>query len=190
MTRRALVEAAQGDRPLDRVIKGGRVVNVYTDEIADADVGVFGDRIAVVDWGRKFGLQAEGTIDARGQTIVPGFVDTHIHIESTMVTPPSYARAVLPFGTTSIVIDPHEIGNVSGKEGVAYMLRASAGLPLRTFLTVPSCVPAVDGIETAGARFDAAAIAEMLTWERVVGVAELMDYPGIVRQHEHIAAIV
>jgi adenine deaminase len=99
-------------------------------------------------------------------------VDTHLHIESTMVTPPSYARAVLPFGTTSIVIDPHEIGNVMGQDGVAYMLRA------------------VDGIETAGARFDAAAVAEMLTWERVVGVAELMDYPGIVRQNDHIAAIV
>ncbi|HEY3108191.1 MAG TPA: adenine deaminase C-terminal domain-containing protein [Chloroflexota bacterium] len=190
MTRRALVEAARGDRPLDLVIRGGQLVNVFTDEIQPADVGIFGDRIAVVDVGRAYRLEAPAVIEADGMTLIPGLIDTHIHIESTMVTPPSYARAVLPFGTTSVVIDPHEIGNVMGQEGVAYMLRASAGLPLRTFLTVPSCVPAVDGIETAGARFDAAAIAEMLTWERVVGVAELMDYPGIVRQNDHIAAIV
>jgi adenine deaminase len=189
-TRRELVEAARGDRGLDLVIRGGRVVNVYTDEVAEADVGVFGDRIAVVDWGRTYGLEAARTIDARGQTVVPGFVDTHIHIESTMVTPPSYARAVLPFGTTTIVIDPHEIGNVSGKAGVEYMLRASEGLPLRTYLTVPSCVPAVQGIETAGAVFAAEDVAEMLGWPRVLGVAELMDYPGIVRQNEHIATIV
>jgi adenine deaminase len=189
-TRRALVEAARGDRRLDLVIRGGQLVNVFTDEIQPADVGVFGDRIAVVDVGRAYGLEAPNEIDAAGMTLVPGMIDTHIHVESTMVTPPSYARAVLPFGTTTVVIDPHEIGNVMGQAGVAYMLRASAGLPLRTFVTVPSCVPAVDGVETAGARFDAAAIAEMLTWERVVGVAELMDYPGIVRQNEHIAAIV
>jgi adenine deaminase len=106
-----------------------------------------------------------------------------------MVTPPSYARAVLPRGTTTVVIDPHEIGNVLGREGVAYMLRASQGLPLRTYLTVPSCVPAVSGVETAGAVFTADDVAEMLTWPRVLGVAELMDYPGIVRQREHMAAI-
>jgi adenine deaminase len=190
MTRRRLVEAARGDRPLDLVIRGGRVVNVYTDEVMDADVGIFGDRIAVVDWARRYGLEAETTIDAAGHTIVPGFVDTHIHVESTMVTPPAYARAVLPFGTTTIVIDPHEIGNVMGKAGVEYMLRASEGLPLRTYVTVPSCVPSVIGKETAGAVFTAADVAEMLRWPRVLGVAELMDYPGIVRQNEHIAAIV
>src|SRR5438105_6324252 len=141
MTRRALVEAARGDRALDLVIRGGQLVNVFTEEIQAADVGVFGDRIAVVDVGRAYGLEAPEVIDATGLTLIPGIIDSHIHIESTMVTPPSYARGVLPFGTTSVVIDPHEIGNVMGQEGVAYMLRASAGLPLRTFVTVPSCVP-------------------------------------------------
>jgi adenine deaminase len=106
-----------------------------------------------------------------------------------MVTPPNYARSVLAYGTTTIVIDPHEIGNVLGQAGVDYMIKASAGLPLRVYVTIPSSVPAVHGIETAGAVFDAAAIAEMLSWPRVVGVAELMDYPGIVRQHPHMAAI-
>jgi adenine deaminase len=189
-TRRELVEAARGDRPLDLVIRGGEVVNVYTLERGRADVGVYGDRIAVVDWGAREGLAGRETVDAGGLVVLPGFVDTHLHVESTMVTPPAYARAVLPFGTTTIVIDPHEIANVTGTDGVDYMLRASEGLPLRTFVTVPSSVPAVEGIETAGARFGAAEIAEMLRWPRVIGVAELMDYPGVVRQREHMAAIV
>jgi adenine deaminase len=189
MTRQALVEAARGDRPLDRVIRGGRMVNVFTGEIARADIGIFGDRIAVVDFDGAFGLTAPEEIDARGLIAIPGFVDTHVHIESTMVTPPNFARAVLPFGTTTVVIDPHEISNVTGRAGVEYMLRASEGLPLRVFVTVPSSVPAVPRIETAGAAFDASDVAEMLTWRRVVGVAELMDYPGIVRQEARTAAI-
>lgn len=189
VTRQALVEAARGDRPLDLVIRGGEMVNVYTGEIARADIGIFGDRIAVVDFGGAFGLTAREELDARGQIAVPGFVDTHVHIESTMVTPPNFARGVLPFGTTTVVIDPHEIGNVTGRAGVEYMLRASEGLPLRIYVTVPSSVPAVPRIETAGAAFDAAAVAEMLAWPRVVGVAELMDYPGIVRQEARTAAI-
>lgn len=189
MTRTALVEAARGDRPLDLVIRGGRLLNVYTGEIYAADIGLVGDRIAVVDPAGAAGLTAPEMIDAQGLIALPGFIDTHVHIESTMVTPPSYARSVLAMGTTTVVIDPHEIGNVLGKAGVEYMLQASEGLPLRVFVTVPSCVPAVLGIETAGAVFNAADIAEMLTWPRVVGVAELMDYPGIVRQTPHMAAI-
>src|SRR5205823_13276 len=178
-----LVEAARGDRPLDLVIRGGTLLNVYTDELYPADVGVFGDRIAVVDRGGEHRLDAPEVVDARGLTLIPGLVDTHLHVESTMVTPPNYARAVLPYGTTTCVIDPHEIGNVTGKAGVEYMLRASEGLPLRIFVTVPSCVPAVIGVETAGAVFTAADVAEMLAWPRVVGVAELMDFHGIVRQN-------
>ncbi len=108
----------------------GEMVNVYTGEIARADIGIFGDRIAVVDFGGAFGLTAREEIDARGLIAMPGFVDTHVHIESTMVTPPNFARGVLPFGTTTVVIDPHEIGNVTGRAGVEYMLRASEGLPL------------------------------------------------------------
>ena len=189
MTRQALVEAARGDRPLDLVIRGGQMVNVYTGDVARADIGIFDDRIAVVDFGGALGLTAREELDARGMIAVPGFVDTHVHIESTMVTPPNFARGVLPFGTTTVVIDPHEIGNVTGRAGIEYMLRASEGLPLRVFVTVPSSVPAVPHIETAGAAFDAGNVAEMLAWPRVVGVAELMDYPGIVRQEARTAAI-
>ncbi len=189
MARTALVEAARGDRQLDLVIRGGDLLNVYTGEIYPADIGIFGDRIAVIDQDRRYRLTGAAEIDAHGLIAIPGMIDTHVHIESTMVTPPNFARAVLPFGTTSVVIDPHEIANVSGRAGVEYMLRASEGLPLRVFVTVPSSVPALPELETAGASFDAAAIAEMLRWPRVVGVAELMDYPGIVRQTLRTAAI-
>jgi adenine deaminase len=189
MSRTPLVEAARGDRPLDLVIRGGELLNVYTGEVYPADIGIFGDRVAVVDRGGQLGLTGAAEIDARGQVAIPGMIDTHVHIESTMVTPPNFARGVLPFGTTTVVIDPHEIANVTGRAGVEYMLRASAGLPLRVLVTVPSCVPAVPGRETAGASFDAADVAAMLEWPRVVGVAELMDYPGIVRQDPRMAAI-
>ncbi len=190
MDRAGLVAAARGDAPLDRVVRGGQIVNVYTGEVYHADIGIVGDRIAVVDRGGAWGLDAPEVIDARGMVVTPGLVDTHVHIESTMVTPPHFARGVLPFGTTTAVIDPHEIGNVTGRAGVEYMLRASEGLPLRVYVTVPSCVPAVPGLETAGASFDAADIAAMLAWPRVVGVAELMDYPGVVRGDARMAAIV
>lgn len=189
-TRRAFVEAARGDRPLDLVIRGGDLLNVYTGETYPADIGIVGDRIVVVDRGQRWALRGAAELDARGLTAIPGFVDTHVHIESTMVTPPNFARGVLPFGTTTVVIDPHEIANVSGLAGVEYMLRASAGLPLRVYLTVPSSVPAVPAIETAGATFEAADIAAILRWPRVLGVAELMDYPGVVRQEPRTAAIV
>lgn len=189
MGRKALVEAARGDRQLDLVIRGGQLLNVYTGEIYLADIGIFGDRIAVVDQGGQYGLQGAEALDACGMIAIPGFIDTHVHIESTMVTPPNFARAVLPFGTTTVVIDPHEIGNVTGRAGVEYMLRASEGLPLRVYLTIPSSVPSVPEIETAGASFDAPDVAEMLTWPRVVGVAELMDYVGMVRQNPRTTAI-
>jgi adenine deaminase len=189
MSRKALVEAARGDRQLDLIIRGGDLLNVYTGEVYPADIGIFGDRIAVVDQGRRYGLTGAVEVDARGMIAIPGMIDTHVHIESTMVTPPNFARAVLPFGTTTVVIDPHEIANVSGQDGVEYMLRSSEGLPLRVYVTIPSSVPAVPEIETAGATFGPEAIAAMLAWPRVVGVAELMDYVGIVRQSPRTAAI-
>lgn len=189
MSRTALVEATRGDRPLDLVIRGGQLLNVYTGEVYPADIGIYGDRVALVDRNGELGISAAHELDARGMIAIPGLIDTHVHIESTMVTPPNFARGVLPFGTTTVVIDPHEIGNVGGRAGVEYMLKASEGLPLRVYITVPSCVPAVRGRETAGAEFGAAEVAEMLAWPRVVGVAELMDYPGIVRQEPRMAAI-
>jgi adenine deaminase len=175
---------------LDLAIKNVNLVNVFTCEIYPADIGIYGDRIAVVGPAGAYDLQAKQTIDGSGKWATPGFVDTHIHIESTMVTPANYAAAVLPFGTTTSIIDPHEIGNVLGMDGVRFMVEGSEGLPLRVYITVPSCVPAVPGKETAGADFGPDEVAEMLTWPRVIAVAEVMDYMGVVNASPKMVGII
>lgn len=188
--RTELIEAARGDRPLDIAIKNVHLVNVFTCEIYPADIGIYGERIALVGPAGAYELQAKEVIDGTGKWACPGFVDTHLHIESTMITPANYAAAVLPFGTTTSVIDPHEIANVLGMDGVRWMVEGSEGLPLRVYITVSSCVPAVPGKETAGADFGPAQIAEMLTWPRVVAVAEVMDYMGVVNGSPRMVGII
>jgi adenine deaminase len=190
MTRIELIEAARGDRPLDTVIKNVNLINVFTCEIYPADIGIYGDRVALVGPANVFDLQAKKVIDGTGKWASPGFVDSHLHIESTMVTPANYAAAVLPFGTTTSIIDPHEIANVMGMEGVRYMVEASEGLPLRVYISIPTCVPSVPGKETSGADFGADKIAEMLTWPRVIAEAEVMDYMGVVKGSPRMTAIV
>jgi adenine deaminase len=190
MSRKELVEAARGDRPLDLAITNVQLVNVFTCEIYPADIGIWGDRIAVVQPAGQSQLAAARVIDGRGKWAIPGLVDTHVHIESSMITPANFAAAVLPLGTTTVIIDPHEIGNVLGMEGVKYMIAASEGLPLRVYITVPSCVPAVPGIETAGASFGPAEVAEMVKWPRVIGIAEVMDYQGVIYGAERMRGIV
>ncbi len=188
--RSQLVEAARGDRILDLALLNAQLVNVLTCETYAADVGIYGDHIALVCPAGSQQLQAQQTVHASGQWLAPGFVDTHLHIESTMVTPPAYAAGVLPRGTTTSIIDPHEIGNVLGKQGVRYMIDSSADIPLSVFVCIPSCVPAVEGAETAGAVFTAADVQEMLQWPRVLGVAEVMDYQGVVQGDPRMLDIV
>lgn len=188
--RAALVEAARGFRPLDLAVKNVQLVNVLTCEIYPADIGVYGGRIAVVGRAGEYDLEARTEIDGSGKWACPGFFDAHLHIESTMVTPAGYASGVLPFGTTSAVIDPHEIGNVMGKEGVRLMIDGSRDLPLRVYLAIPSCVPSVLGAETAGSTFGPEEIAEMMGWERVISLAEVMDYIGVVRNDGRMRGIV
>ena len=190
MNRTELIQAAMGTRPLDLAILNVNLVNVFTCEIYPADIGVYGDRIALVGMAGEYALDAASVIDGTGKWATPGFVDTHLHIESTMVTPASYAAGVLPFGTTTSIIDPHEIANVLGMDGVRFMIEASEGLPLRVYVMIPSCVPAVPGKETAGADFGPAQVAEMLTWPRVIGVAEVMDYMGVVNASPRMVEIV
>lgn len=189
-SRSALIEAARGDRQLDLAILNANLINVFTCEVYPADVGIYDDRIAVVGQAGKYELVADRVIDATGHWLAPGFVDTHLHIESTMVTPPAYAAGVLPRGTTTSIIDPHEIGNVLGREGVRYMIDSSEGLPLNVLICIPSCVPAVEGVETAGAVFNGADVEEMLKWPRVIGVAEVMDYQGVVRGDKKMLNII
>ncbi len=187
--REALTASARGDRPFDLALTGVQLVNVLTGEIYAADIGVTGERVALVAPAGEFELDAVEKLDGRGLWAAPGFIDGHVHNESSMVTPARWAEAILPRGTTTVCTDPHEIGNVLGMRGVQYMLEASRGLPLRYFVTVPSCVPAVPHLESAGATFTAVEVAEMLHWERVIAVAEAMDFVGLAHGKGNIAAI-
>ena len=183
------VAAALGDRPLDLLIENVQLLNVYTQEIYPADIGVSGGVIVFAGPGAWDGPAPAATYDGEGRVATPGLIDTHLHIESSMIGPESFAAAVLPHGTTTVLIDPHEIANVVGLRGVEYMLEASEGLPLRVLVQAPSCVPAVPALETAGADFGAEEIATMLGWDRVVGLAEVMDYIGVIRQQDRMRDI-
>lgn len=192
-TRSHIVAAARGDEQMDKVIREVRLVNVFTAEIYTADIGIKENRFSAIARYEKgepaFYVAGEVEIDGKGQYAVPGFIDCHVHIESTMITPDMFARAVLQHGTTTAVIDPHEIANVMGKEGVQYMVNASKDLPVQILTTIPSCVPAVSGVETAGAAFGPEDIARLLDMPNVVGIAELMDYVGVIKQDERMAGI-
>ena len=167
-----LLAVARGDRPADIRLTNARVVNVLTEEVEETDVALSGPWIA----GVGPGYEAEETLDLAGQFVLPGFIDAHVHIESSLATPPEFARAVVPRGTTTVVSDPHEIANVHGLEGIRYMLAASEGLPLTTFVMASSCVPATH-MGTAGAVLDADDLAS-LDHPRVLGLAELMNFPA------------
>jgi adenine deaminase len=180
--RRALIAAALGDAELDLVLKNVTLVNVFTGETYQADIGISQGWVAHVTVPGEEGLTGARVEDRAGLFAIPGLIDTHVHIESSMVTPAHYAEAVLPHGTTTVLIDPHELGNVLGLQGVRYMVEASEDITLRVLTMAPSCVPSALGVETAGASFDRDEIAEMLTWPRVVGLAEVMDYPGVLRR--------
>ena len=183
------VAAARGDAPFDVLITGGQLLDVVTGLIRDADIGLVGPLIASVHapQSRK---DAEETIDARGSIIAPGLIDTHMHIESSMVTPSAYAAAVLPRGVTTVVWDPHEFGNVHGIDGVRWSIEATRGLHLRTILLAPSCVPSAPGLEVAGADFDASVISELLRRPEIGGVAEVMNMRGVIDGDPRMTGIV
>lgn len=189
MNRAELIEAALGKRPLDLVIRDVQLVNVYTGEIYPADIGIYQNYIAHVTVPGEEPIEGRNVISGRGKYAIPGLIDTHVHIESSMMTSANFARAILPHGTTTVLTDPHEIGNVLGLRGVKYMVDSSEGLPLRIFILAPSCVPSVPGIETAGADFAAEDIETMLGWDRVLGLAEVMDYLGVIYQTPRMAGI-
>ena len=187
----ALANVAQGRQSAETVIRNARLVNVCTREILEnVDVAIACGRIALVgDTSHCIGKSTK-IIDAGGQLIAPGFLDGHIHIESSMMTPVEYAAAVLPHGTTGIYYDPHEITNVLGIKGMELMVEDAAKMPLKAMLTVPSCVPAVPGFEDSGAEIDAADIAELMKRDCTVGLGEMMNFPGIVGSAPATHAIV
>jgi adenine deaminase len=185
----ALSSCAMGRIPADTVIRNARLVNVCTGEILDhTDVAVILGRIALV--GDASGCIGDNTrvIDASGAFLAPGFLDGHIHVESSMLSVGEYARAVIPHGTVGIYMDPHEICNVLGAQGVRLMMEDSLRTPLKTMVTVPSCVPAVPGFEDSGAAIHPEDIREMLGWERVVGLGEVMNYAGVQESDREVHA--
>lgn len=183
------VAAARGGAAFDMLITGGVVVDMVTGEQRAADVGLVGPLIASVHApGTR--SDAASIVDASGAFLSPGLIDTHMHVESSMVTPATYADAVLPRGVTTVVWDPHEFGNVSGMAGVRWAADAIADLPLRCVLLAPSSVPSAPGLELAGADFDADAIATMLSWPEIGGIAEMMNMRGVIDGDPRMHAIV
>lgn len=183
------VRAAQGAAPFDLLIEGGVVADVVTGELRRADVGLVGPLIASV---HEAGTRCDAArrIAAKGKVVAPGLIDTHLHIESSMVTPRRYAETVVPQGTTTICWDPHEVGNVLGLEGVRWAIEASRDLPLRVLMLAPSSVPSAPGLERAGASFGGDEMREMLGWPEIAGVAEVMDMRGVLERSPRMSAIV
>ena len=175
-----IIKVARGEEPCDLLLKGGEVVNVLSGEIHKGDIAVFDGM--VVGLGNYEGREE---VDVSGKYLAPGFIDGHVHIESSMVEVREFARAVVPRGTTSVVVDPHEITNVFGLEGIQYMLKSSKYNPLNVFLMLPSCVPATH-FETSGSSLKGFDLYPFLNEKWVLGIGEVMNYPGVLRQDQDI----
>ncbi len=175
-----MILAARGDLVPDLVLKNARIVNVFTNEIEPGDVAVKdGYIVGIGDY------EGKEEIDIGGKVICPGLIDGHIHIESSMISPSEFAKAVAPHGTAAVIADPHEIANVAGTDGIRFMIEASAGLPVDIFFMLPSCVPATP-LDESGAELSAAELEPFYKEEQVAGLAELMNSYGTVRADEEI----
>jgi adenine deaminase len=174
---------ARGDEPADLLLRNARLVNVLSGEIHPADIAIAGPTIAGVGGG--YGGRQE--IDLGGRYVCPGFLDAHVHIESSMVTPAELSKALVPRGVTTIVTDPHEIANVMGLDGIRFMLADAAYAVLDIRVNAPSCVPATE-LETSGARLEAIDLEELLRDPRVLGLAEVMNFPGVIQGDEQVLA--
>jgi len=177
-----LMDVALKKRKAERGLKNCRVVNVFSGEIEEGDVALQDGYIAGV--GRFDGIEEE---DLGGKIVCPGFIDSHVHIESAMVTPPVFASVVVARGTTSVIADPHEIANVLGAAGIEYMIRSSRDLPLTVHIMIPSCVPATS-FETSGAKISSRDIKDLLGREGILGLGEMMNYPGVLAGDPEVLA--
>jgi adenine deaminase len=165
---------ARGDEPADTVVRGGRVLSVFTREWLDGDVAICDGYVAGIG-----DYEADEVVDATGRWVVPGFVDAHLHLESPKLLPDEFARLVLPLGTTTVVADPHEIANVLGTDGVHWLLDACADLPLDVFFMASSCVPASE-FESPRRPLSTGDLEGLMRRTRVIGLAEMMNFPGVV----------
>lgn len=176
-----LVDVAAGRKPADLVIRKGRWVNVHSGEIIDnTDLAIVEGRFAYCgpDASHCIGKKTK-VFEAEGRYLVPGLCDAHMHVESGMLTVTEFARAVIPHGTTSMFVDPHEIANVLGMEGVRLMHDEAMGLPINVFVQMPSCVPSAPGLENAGASLGPKDVEEAMNWPNIIGLGEVMNFPGV-----------
>ncbi len=189
--RSRLIAAAMQKIPCDLTVKNIRLVNVFTGEIYPAEVDVLdGIIVRVRENGEKTCLESAMTYDGGGKFLIPGYIDTHIHVESSMMIPENFGRAVVLWGTTTICTDPHEIANVMGIDGIRFMLENGRKTAIRQYVLAPSCVPAVPGLESSGAEFTYKEIKEILDMEDVVGIAEIMDFVGVYNDTERMHKII
>ncbi len=170
-----LIKVARGLAPADIILSNARVVNVFNGEIETGNLAIYGTRIAGIG---NYNLARE-TIDMKEQYVLPGLIDGHTHVESSMLSIGEYARAVVPHGTLGVVTDLHEIANVAGCEGINFILKASRSLPFELFVMAPPCVPATT-LETSGASIEAKEISRLLKDPHVIGLGEMMNYPGVI----------
>ncbi len=174
MDLKELIAAAKGESPVDCLFTNARIINVFSNEIIAGHIAVSGGYIVGIG-----DYPAKEIVDLKNRYVAPGFIDAHVHIESSMTSVAEFAKAVVCRGTTTVIADPHEIANVLGIQGLDYMLRTSENLPINIFFTLPSCVPATN-METAGAILDPEAIRLFLDHERIVGLGEMMNFPGVI----------
>jgi len=174
------IRVAHGEGKADLLIKNGRVVDVFSGQIEKKEVAIYDGTIV------GFGdYRAKKVVDVNGQFLCPGLIDGHVHIESSMVTIPEFARAVVPHGTTSVVIDPHEIANVLGVRGIRFMAESAKNVPLNVFIMIPSCVPATH-LETSGATLTSSDIKRLLREPWAIGLAEMMNFPGVIFRNPEV----
>lgn len=180
MDLKKLIDVAAGRLEADIVLKGAKVLNVFTEQLEEKDVAICGDRIAGL--GIYTGKEE---IDLNGKIIVPGFMDSHIHLESTMVTPAQFERASLPHGTTAVMADPHEIANVAGTDGIDYIMKLCEGLDMHIYFNMPSCVPSAP-LEESGETLEAQQLRPYYIDDRVLGLAEVMNSIGVTQGDEKL----
>jgi len=187
---RGLVDCAMGRAPADLVITHGVWVCVQTGElIPDTDVAICASRVAFVgqDASHTIGPNTR-VIDANGRYLVPGLLDGHMHVESGMLTVTQFVRAVVPHGTTGMFVDPHEIANIFGLRGVRLMVDEASLQPIHVFVQMPSCVPSAPGFETPGSTIGPAEVAEAMTWPGIIGLGEMMNFPGVFNGDDKVHA--
>lgn len=190
MDRNKVIDAILGTIPFDTVIKNVNFVNIITGETYKSEIGIIDGKIGHVNQPGEESLAGNEEYDAKGKYAIPGLIDTHVHTESSMMTVANMAESILVHGTTTIACDPHEIGNVLGMEGVKYIYESSEDIPLMVNILAPSCIPSALGVETSGAEFGKEEIEELMKLERVTGLGEVMDFPGVIHQSTRMMEII